>query len=287
MRRGGASGTGSGPTSSVRAGVTIAGLADYHMHTGFSDGEGDVDGHVRRARELGLAEIGFSDHVVPSGYDLIGYGIPRRRLDEYVARVREAAARSSAPRVLVGLEVDYTPDSEDEMGELLSGLDLDYAICSVHFAGDFGYDESGNRDDDRWSDAEALYREVYALLARAAKWAAGRCDLIGHLDLVKKLGHRPLAEVSDAEDRALAAIAAAGLAIEINTSGWRKPAGEQYPSLSILRRACAAGIPLTLGSDAHHADEVGHRFADAVALAREAGYTSLSRLSDRTQVALP
>ena len=265
----------------------MTGLADYHTHSGFSDGVGDLDGHVRRARELGLEEIGFSDHVVPSGYDYAGYGIPRARLDEYVARVREAATGSSTPRVLLGLEVDYTPDSEDEMAELLAGVDLDYAICSVHFAGEFGYDETRHRDDERWRDPGRLYREVYELLARAATWAAGRCDLIGHLDLVKQFGHRPLADVSDAEDHALAAIAAAGLAIEINTSGWRKPVGEAYPSLSILRRARDAGIPLTLGSDAHHADEVGHRFDDAVELAREAGYASLLRLSDHMPVPLP
>lgn len=265
----------------------MTGLADYHTHSGFSDGVGDFKGHLRRARELGLDEIGFSDHVVPSGYDYAGYGIPRARLDEYVAGVREVAARSSTPRVLLGLEVDYTPDSEDEMAELLGDLDLDYAICSVHFAGDFGYDETRHRDDERWRDPGRLYREVYGLVARAAAWAAGRCDLIGHFDLVKKFGNLPLTDVSDAEDHALEAIAVAGLAIEINTSGWRKPVGEQYPSLSILRRAGAAGIPLTLGSDAHHSDEVGHRFDAAVALAREAGYASLLRLSDHTQVPLP
>jgi histidinol-phosphatase (PHP family) len=77
------------------------------------------------------------------------------------------------------------------------------------------------------------------------------------------------------------------MAIEINTSGLdRHPVVEMYPAADLLRRARAAGIALTFGSDAHHAADVGSHFSEAVQLARSAGYFSWLRLSDRKAVAL-
>ena len=42
-----------------------------------------------------------------------------------------------------------------------------------------------------------------------------------------------------------------GLAIELSTAGWRKPVGEQYPHVDLIRAAQKLGIPFTLASDAH------------------------------------
>jgi histidinol-phosphatase (PHP family) len=92
--------------------------------------------------------------------------------------------------------------------------------------------------------------------------------------------------MSELENDALAAIAAAGMAIEINTSGFdRYPVAEMFPSPSPLRRARTAGISLTLGSDAHCAAEIGSHFAQALEVARAAGYRSFLRLSDGEAVA--
>jgi histidinol-phosphatase (PHP family) len=76
-------------------------------------------------------------------------------------------------------------------------------------------------------------------------------------------------------------IAKAGMALEINTSGWRRPVGEAYPSPLILSLAREREIPLTFGSDAHAPDEVGYEFAKAVQLAREVGYTESLRFRQR------
>jgi histidinol-phosphatase (PHP family) len=262
---------------------------DYHLHTRWSDGHGDLDDYVRRALELGFVEIGVSDHLVPAALDDAGYGIGADRLGEYVERARAAAARAEAHglRVLVGVEVDYAPEHELEMAALLERHAFDYAICSVHFAGGQVVDMPAGRDGETQAQTDALFGAFYGLVARSAAWAAGCCDVIGHVDLPKKFGQRPAADVTAAEDAALAAIAAAGLALEINTAGWRTPAGEAYPSPALLRRARAAGVPLTIGSDAHAPGELGDRFDDAVALARDAGYTALVRLSDHEPVPLP
>ncbi len=263
-------------------------MNDYHMHTGLSDGEGGFDGFVARAAELGLGEIGFSDHLVPrvceEEFGDEGYGIPGQDVAGYARGVRRAAAGAGV-RVLLGIEVDYVPGAEGELEELLARETFDYVIGSVHFADGFAFDSSALSGDPRWGDPDAVFRTYWDTVARAAAW--GRFDVVGHLDLPKKFGRAAATPMTAAEDAALAAIRDAGLAIELNTSGLRAAAAEAYPSPALLARAARLGIPLTFGSDAHTAADVGRDFGRAVALARAAGYAATLRLSDRTQEALP
>jgi len=264
-------------------------MNDYHMHTSLSDGEGEMDAFVARAAALGLAEIGFSDHLVPrvceDEFGDEGYGIPGQDVAGYARAVRRAAACAGGVRVLLGVEVDFVPGAEAELEALLAQERFDYVICSVHFADGFAFDSTALRDDPRWGDVDGVWRAYWDAVALAAAW--GRFDVVGHLDLPKKSGHRPSASMTAAEDAALGAIKAAGLAIEINTSGLRGPAREVYPSPSLLARAAALGIPATFGSDAHVPGDVGRDFDRAVALARAAGLATTLRLSDGGEEALP
>lgn len=259
---------------------------DYHIHTCLSDGEGEMACCVERAIELGLPEIGFSDHLVPPSYDHEGYGIGLDRLDDYVAAVLGVRRRYPEMAVLLGVEVDYIPSTEDEMAEALARHRFDYVLGSVHFVEGFGFDETRNREHDRWRQVDEIYRGYYQLVRRAA--ASRRFTVMSHFDLPKKFGYRPAEAVTAFEDEALQAMAAADVAIEINTSGLRShPVREMYPSPDLLERARRLGIALTFGSDAHKPDEVGSHFGQAVALARQTGYESYLRLSDGCEVPLP
>jgi len=263
-------------------------MNDYHMHTALSDGEGGFDDFVARAEQIGLAEIGFSDHLVPRiceeefGDD--AYGIPGQDVTGYARAVRRAAEGAHV-RVLLGVEIDYVPGAEAELEGLLAREDFAYVIGSVHFADGFAFDAPSLLGSARWDDPDAVFRAYWDTVVRAAAW--GRFDVVGHLDLPKKFGRRPTASMTAAEDVALDAVREAGLAIELNTSGLRAAAGEAYPGPSLLARAARRGIPLTFGSDAHAAPDVGRDFGRAVALARAAGYAATLRLSDRAEEALP
>jgi histidinol-phosphatase (PHP family) len=69
--------------------------------------------------------------------------------------------------------------------------------------------------------------------------------------------------------------------MELNTAGLRKPVGEIYPTIEILRKARKHGVQITFGSDAHAPAEVAANFAEAVALARECGYDSYATFESR------
>ena len=97
-----------------------------------------------------------------------------------------------------------------------------------------------------WPDGDELYMRYYGAVAEMA--ATGVIDVVGHLDLPKKFGRRPGPAVRPAEDAALDAIAAAGVLVEVNTSGLRYPVGELFPSADLLARANECPIPLAAPS---------------------------------------
>jgi histidinol-phosphatase (PHP family) len=69
--------------------------------------------------------------------------------------------------------------------------------------------------------------------------------------------------------RAIAAIAEAGVAVEISTAGLRKPVGEIYPSRAFAEMCIEAGAAFALSSDAHKPDHVGYDYAQAIEMLRD------------------
>ena len=85
------------------------------------------------------------------------------------------------------------------------------------------------------------------------------------------MGFRPQGPIADLVGETLACIKENDLAIELSTAGWRKPVGEQYPSVEVIRLAKAAGIPFTVASDAHSHVQQAENYARLEALMRECG----------------
>jgi len=207
-------------------------------------------------------------------------------LADYVGFVEEAKEKGYP--VKLGVEADYIPGCEEQIAAWLEDTPWDYVIGSVHFIGKWGFDHS---PEGGWPqrDVDGAFRDYYALVARAA--ATGLFDIIGHFDLIKLFGHRPVAGrgVDTAVLHALRTIRTAGCALELNTAGWRRPVGELYPSPEILCTAFELGIPITLGSDAHEPEEAGFQLREAAQLARAAGYATITRFTGREarQVTVP
>lgn len=262
------------------------GLGDYHIHTRYSDGEGEVAEFVERAIALGLPEIGFADHLVPPGLgDAGSYGVPPDQLESYVVAVRDAAARYPEIRVLLSVEADYLIGYEEPLAALLAQYPFDYVVGSIHFVGSFDFADEAKERHPLWNDVDSVFRGYYEATRRAAQ--SGLFQIMAHVGYVGLWGHRPSAAVVASEDEALRAIAAAGMVLELNTGGPLDPIGEMYPSESVLQRAARLGIPLTLSSDAHTTDDVAMLYDEGAARARAAGYTHVVRMSDRRAVPLP
>jgi histidinol-phosphatase (PHP family) len=261
-------------------------IADYHMHTPLCrHATGEPEEYARRAVERGVEEIGFSDHTpMPPSYDP-DWRMRLDQYDDYIRMVERCRAAVPGLSIKLGLEADFHPGTEGFVRDVIARHPLDYVIGSVHFIGDWGFDnpEHAARFGER--DLLAIYAEYYDLVARLAR--TRMFDILGHPDVIKKFGHRPAGDYAPLERKALEAVADAGMALDVNTSGLFRPAKEIYPSLRMLKTARSMGIDVTFGSDAHDPGRVGDRFEDAVALVREAGYTEFRRYTARAFVKVP
>lgn len=258
----------------------LAGMVDYHLHTArCGHAEGGLGDYVSRAKELGLAEIGFSDHFPLLHLRDPSLSMGLEELPEYVREIGELAERTAGLTVRTGIEVDYVDGYVERLAELLRPYPFDYVLGSVHYLDGWGFDDPRYVDGYRGRDILALWELYFQVLGDAA--ACGLFDVLAHPDLIKKFGFRPQGDVRRMYESCLDRVAESGLVLEVSTAGLRKPVGEIYPGEEFLRLCREREIPITLGSDAHAPGEVGWRFESAVALLRRAGYREIVRFEKR------
>ncbi|MBN1558484.1 MAG: histidinol-phosphatase HisJ family protein [Lentisphaerae bacterium] len=246
---------------------------DTHTHTALcKHARGGIADYVRAAQQNGLAGITFADHCpAPDGYD------PQHRMvieqfDGYRRGVLDAREQAAPFPVGFGIEADYYEGGTDFLRNWLPRRQFDLVIGSVHYIGDWGFDNPANRTQWKTVDITAAWRRYFELVGRLAD--TGLYQVVGHLDLPKKFGFRPAdPDLREMAAPALDRIAAAGMAVELNTSGLHKEAREMYPSPLLLAMLRERDIPICFGSDAHAPEEVGRAFGEAIRAAREAGYT--------------
>src|SRR4029079_8447809 len=112
-------------------------VADYHMHTPLCQHAiGEPVEYAARAVEVGLKEIGFSDHSPMARDDFDNWRMRNDQLDEYVEKVRKAQKDFPQLTIRLALEVDYLPGHEDWIRELAARHPWDYLIGSVHYVSD-------------------------------------------------------------------------------------------------------------------------------------------------------
>jgi histidinol-phosphatase (PHP family) len=255
-------------------------LVDYHVHTSLcGHAVGDPEDYLRRAIELGLSEIGFADHMPIPGRRDPRISMAVDDLPRYAAMVHELRDSVSGIRVRLGIEMDYLPGAMDGILAAAAPFAFDYVYGSVHYIDEFGFSDSRNAAGYRGRDRDLLYTRYFELFREAVE--SGVFDVMAHPDIIKKHGLNTTLPLDGFYSDAADALARAGVAIEINTSGLRRPAVEAYPSLPFLRACAARGVPVTLGSDAHSPHHVGLDFDRALGLLERAGITEIATFEGR------
>jgi histidinol-phosphatase (PHP family) len=259
-------------------------LVDYHVHTArCGHASGDMAAYVERAVRAGLPEMGFSDHIFmywlsPDRRDR-ELAMPEDQFDDYVEDVYRLRRQHPEIDIRLSVEADFIPGHERTLAEILGRYPFDYVLGGVHFIDAWGMDDSRYLlTYDDW-DIDELYERYFDLICQGAE--SGYFDTIAHLDLVKKFGHRPTRDPRHLYQRVARRLASAGVAVEVNTAGLRKPVGALYPHLDLLIACREAGVPATLGSDAHQPEEVAADYPLAIAHLRAAGYDRVIAYKER------
>lgn len=281
-------------------------LSDTHTHTWLSGhGEGTVEQVVQAAVSHGLKLLALTEHLpLPPDIDPTGtFAMTADQVDLYLAEV--AAARRAHPEIelLCGIEIDWRDGAEDFIRQSLAGHDhslkhyglnnYDMMIASVHMLSDaqgnfWEFDHPDLIEGWHQRGEDNVWQEYLRLWCDAAR-SQLPFTVMGHPDLPKKLGFKPRFDTREYYAAMAEAAAAKDRLVEVNTSGLRKPVGELYPALPLLKAFCDAGLGCTVSSDAHTPADVGRDLDAAYAAMYAAGYRAVTvptRSGDRRQIPL-
>jgi histidinol-phosphatase (PHP family) len=262
-------------------------IVDYHTHNRLCrHAQGDLEEYIQTAIRLGLDEIACSDHApLPGDYDARHRMTVEEFYSQYAPAVSELTEKYSKKiKIRNAIEIDHLDWFTEWNKNFIAENDFDFVLGSVHFVGSQGHERPLFGPEYGRDELESLYEGYYLAIADSAK--SGMYDIISHCDIVKKFGLFSSKRVDELVLEAMTQIKNAGVCIEINTSGLRKPEKEVYPSERILSIARELQIPLTIGSDAHKPEDVGRDFETIVSLVEVygGGRISLFDKRNRTEV---
>jgi histidinol-phosphatase (PHP family) len=265
-------------------------LHSHHERCGHA--EGTLESMARAAHADGVHVFGWSDHA-PLFADPDDHPRPRTQMarsqwEGYLDEAEAVRARLTAELadldLRIGVEADYLPGTEAAYRAALDRSALDYVLGSVHEVGTWHIYKPRTFED--LEDVDAFHLGYWEALRGAAQ--SGMFDVLSHLDAIKAMVPPPRESMAAEIEQTLDCIADTGIAVEINGSGLSK-AGELFPSPRIVEALVERDVPITVGSDAHRASQVGRGFPEAIALLSRLGRTRVVTFRGRQPewVALP
>ena len=244
-------------------------LADQHIHTVYSfdyDKSRDCSPMAicTAALEKGLSEIALTDHYCVNA--IATGALPDVDLDRREAEILAAKdAFSGKLTVLYGVELGQPAQNKDLAERVLKEHPFDFVIGSLHNeenVPDFYY-----LDYSKMSRYQILqlWEEYLKETVSHLRWGAGRFHTLGHLNYQERYLHACLdgnligyRDFLDLYHEIFSAMIDAHIALELNTSGYRKGMGEPVPRLEFISYYRSLGGELfTVGSDAHSPTLIG------------------------------
>jgi histidinol-phosphatase (PHP family) len=260
---------------------------DDHVHTEWSwdTTAASMDRTCRRATELGLPSVAFTDHAefaprvltaaseVPDRLlPLVQDGLlrpPELDVSGYLAALEQCREAYPQLRIHSGVELSEPHWHVDEAAELLARGGFERVLASVHSARvGSGYADVSSRYHDQ--SAYDVVRD-YLLEATAMVEGLGSFQVLAHIDFPVRYWPQTEAAPYDPRRheeehrRLLRALVASDRVLEVNT---RVPLHPQV--LTWWRED--GGNAVTFASDAHQPDALAAGFAEAVRVARAAGF---------------
>lgn len=227
-------------------------IADYHTHTRFSHGKGDIEDNVRAAIRLGLKTLAISDH----GYGHMGFGIRKTDLPLMKETIRILRERYPEIEILLGMEANIldpegTLDVDEEdlkhLDILLAGYHFGSAptgwsgvkFHGANFMGRGGFQSAVSKEMNTMAFCNAMLRYPVNILTHPG--AKGPVDI----------------------SRVAAVASQRGVWLEINSH-------HGYLTVDQIVEAAPSGVKFVVSSDAHRPEDVG-RCEEGLKRALEAG----------------
>jgi len=262
-------------------------LADQHLHTSYSfDSKADMTEMIEKAISLGLKHINFTDHndfdfpvspEFPEGcWDL--------NVDSYLYALLNARAKYEGKiEVGFGIELGLQESVFRENALAIKSHEFDFIIGSIHVV---------NQKDPYYSDyyegktpKQAVTEYLKATLTNIRKFQ--NFDVLGHIDYIVRTlpggeSAYNVADYSDILDEILEFLIENEKGIEINTSALTKGFSNPNPHRDIVKRYKELGGEIiTIGSDAHKAENVASCFDIAEQILVDNGFKYYTTFTNR------
>lgn len=231
---------------------------NYHTHTnrcGHAGIASDKE-YVEYAKQVGITQLGFTDHVPVSELE---YQDSEQRMhisdvDEYITSIRQLQQENPNMKIMCGFEAEFDPMKEQFLGELRDKVD--YMILGQHFV-PYGMSKLPQKNNPEYP---IQYAEM---LCRAME--SGIFDIVAHPDTFMQF--RDSLDTEEKKNLFMqnAKIASQaicdkakelGIPIELNFGGINKGTIMQdgqlaYPHSEFWQIAAETGVSVLYGVDAH------------------------------------
>ena len=260
---------------------------DYQTHSFRShDGRASILEHCKRAVEIGLDELGLSEH---KDFDPDDPMFDYFDFDAYMAEIEVARRQFGGKlKILAGVEIDYQIWFEDKIANYLDSHKFDFVIGSVHYVDKLMLmTPQYNRNRTK----KTAYSDYFQAVSDSVK--SGLFDIVGHLEYSNRRGIEAWGEFrTDDFEKELTDLfnlmIEKSIPLEINTAGLHQNLGISYPcSDTVDLYSRLGGRLLSIASDAHHPDQLAHAYSTAANLAIRNGITHVCTWKNREMTPVP
>lgn len=256
-------------------------LADYHMHSAYSDdSQAPMEDMVRRALELGLAEICFTEHVDYGVKTVLNCDYPA-----YLAGVAEMREKyGDRITIRAGIEFGVQTGTIPQYQADAQAYPFDFILLSNHQVDNKEF-WNGEFQEGK-SQAEfhaAYYQAIYDVIEGYQDYS-----VLAHLDMIKRYDpYEPYPDgpILPIVERILRRAIQDGKGIEVNTSSFRYGLRDLTPSRRILELYHElGGRILTIGSDAHAPEHLADHIPEVRGILKEIGFREFCTFENRQPI---
>ena len=266
-------------------------LCDYHTHTRFSfDGDpaSTHDAMCRRALEVGLQSIAFTDHCDINGEVERLYDFPFDPDGSWNAMMEVKEKYKGRLNVVCGIELGNATQYPEAARAVLDAHPYEFVIGSLHNLNrvpDFCVMNFGHMSD-------GLIRQLFgrSLDETLEMVQFPGITTLGHLTYMhryvtlagKKLDFKPYYEKLEHLYRT---VIDRDIALEINVSTLWKGLGISMPTMELLKlyKDCGGKL-VTIGSDAHAPENLGKAIRKGYAILETVGFNEVVTVENGERV---
>lgn len=262
-------------------------LVDFHVHTDNSyDGNHSATFICEKAEFNNLRAIAFTDHCEVDRC-IKDYAHERAVFQTFFEISKVKSAFRGKILVLNGIELGQPNYAPEIASRILDSQKFDVVLGSIHNLRngfDPYYGESFTEDETK-----DFMNEYFDEMINLCKW--GDFDVLAHLTYPLRYFFAKsgilvnLNDYKNQVDEILRLTAKKDKALEINSAGLRQKLGRLQPETDIVKRFKELGGKfISVGSDAHYADDLAKGITEAYRSAFDAGFDSITLFQNRSPI---